>query len=220
MRWRELGLHVDVVDDLRREDRAPAEDGSALGLLLSDVVAGVVVAITRRHGTGRLPFRGFELVVVVELLPHTNFWNSGGAPDIDPELALDELGVGVSPLARDAVDPERAHLAGDVDLPVVHRVAETVTDVAADDLAPALHHEAGHRACVAENDHGAALLVDPVPRPTWPLTTTSPPRMAAAVSEPALFSITTTPDIMFSHEDQPTRPAMRISGPSMSPQPK
>jgi len=30
----------------------------------------------------------------------------------------------------------------------------------------------------------------------------------------------TTPDIMFSHADQPTRPVMRISGPSIRPQPK
>ncbi len=37
----------------------------------------------------------------------------------------------------------------------------------------------------------------PVLAPTLPLTTTSPPRIAAAVSEPAFFSITTTPDIMF-----------------------
>ena len=46
------------------------------------------------------------------------------------------------------------------------------------------------------------------------------PRIAAAVSEPALPSMTTTPDIMFSHDDQPTRPLTWISGPSMSPQPK
>ena len=44
--------------------------------------------------------------------------------------------------------------------------------------------------------------------------------MAAPVSEPALPSMTTTPDIMFSQADQPTRPVMWISGPSMRPQPK
>ncbi len=44
--------------------------------------------------------------------------------------------------------------------------------------------------------------------------------MAAPVSEPALDSITTTPDIMFSHADQPTRPAMWTSGPSIIPSAK
>ena len=42
--------------------------------------------------------------------------------------------------------------------------------------------------------------------------------MAAPVSEPALRSMVTTPDIMFSATDQPTRPLMVTSGPSMSPQ--
>ena len=60
----------------------------------------------------------------------------------------------------------------------------------------------------------------PVRAPTLPLTTRSPPRMAAPVSEPALPSTTTTPDIMFSQADQPTRPVMWISGPSIRPQPK
>ena len=46
----------------------------------------------------------------------------------------------------------------------------------------------------------------PVRAPTLPLTMRSPPRIAAPVSEPAFFSITTTPDIMFSH-DGPTDPA-------------
>ncbi len=41
--------------------------------------------------------------------------------------------------------------------------------------------------------------------------------MAAPVSEPALRSMVTTPDIMFSATDQPTRPLMVTSGPSMSP---
>ena len=58
----------------------------------------------------------------------------------------------------------------------------------------------------------------PVRAPTRPLTTRSPPRIAAPVSEPAFPSTTTTPDIMFSQADQPTRPVMWISGPSMSPQ--
>ncbi len=60
----------------------------------------------------------------------------------------------------------------------------------------------------------------PVRAPTAPLTIRSPPRIAAPVSEPAFFSITTTPDIMFSHTDQPTRPVTVISGPSIRPRPK
>ena len=60
----------------------------------------------------------------------------------------------------------------------------------------------------------------PVRAPTWPLTTRSPPRSAAPASEPALLSITTTPDIMFSATDQPTRPLIWNSGPSPSPAPK
>ena len=86
------------------------------------------------------------------------------AEPVDPELALDQLRVRVRPLARDAVDPERLHLPGDVDRPVVHRVAETGADVAADDDPAALHHEPGHRAGRAADDDRAALLVDPAPR--------------------------------------------------------
>jgi hypothetical protein len=128
--------------------------------------------------------------------------------------------VGVGPLAGDAVDAERLDLAADVD----HRRRTSSRrgrpDVAEQDLAAALHHEARHRAGVAEHDHGAALLVDPVRAPTRPRTSTSPPRIAAAVSEPALPSTTTTPLIMFSHADQPTRPRTCTSGPSIRPRPK
>ena len=56
----------------------------------------------------------------------------------------------------------------------------------------------------------------PVRAPTWPLTTTSPPLSAAASSDPALLSIVTTPDIMFSHTDQPTLPVTTISGPPLA----
>ena len=56
--------------------------------------------------------------------------------------------------------PSDLTLPADVDRAVVHRVAEAGADVAADDLAAALHHEAGHRAGVAEHDDRAALLVD------------------------------------------------------------
>ena len=67
------------------------------------------------------------------------------------------------------------------------------------------------------DDDRAALLVDARAGADLALDDESPPRIAAPVSEPALPSITTTPDIMFSHADQPTRPLMWTSGPSMMP---
>ena len=60
----------------------------------------------------------------------------------------------------------------------------------------------------------------PVRAPTLPLMMRSPPRMAAPVSEPAFFSITTTPDIMFSQRTSRPGPVTVISGPSLSPSPK
>src|SRR5579871_1734116 len=110
----------------------------------------------------QLALGGLERVIVVELLAADEFLELRRRAElVDAELALDQLRVGVRPLARDAVDAERAHLAGDVDRPVVHRVAEPGSDVAADDLAAALHHEAGHRPGGAEDEDRAALLVDP-----------------------------------------------------------
>src|SRR6185295_7296757 len=82
------------------------------------------------------------------------------AEAVDPELALDQLGVGVGPVALDAVDPERLHLAGHVERAVVHGVAEAGAHVAADDLATALHHEAGHRAGTPHDEDRAALLIN------------------------------------------------------------
>src|ERR1700753_3193623 len=103
-----------------------------------------------------------ERVVVVELLAADELlqrrWR---AQPVDAELALDELGVGVVPLALDAVDAERLARAADVEGPVIHRVAQARARVAADDLAAALHHEPGHRTGAAERDDRAALLVDP-----------------------------------------------------------
>src|SRR5919106_3975087 len=121
-----------------------------------------VPSIVRLPLEHELALGRLEVVVVVEHLAADELLELGRrAETVDPELALDELRVGLVPLARDAVDPERADLPGDVDLPVVHRVAEAVTDVAADDLAAALHHETRHRAGVPEDDDRAALLVDP-----------------------------------------------------------
>src|SRR5919201_624900 len=102
------------------------------------------------------------MVVVVELLAaHELLKFRRRAEPVDPELALDELGVRVRPLPRHAVDAERLHLPADVDRPVVHRVAEPRPDVAEDHLATALHHEPGHRPRVPHHDHRPALLVDP-----------------------------------------------------------
>src|SRR4051794_23512112 len=107
------------------------------------------------------PLGGLEVVVVVELLAaHELLERRRAAQAVDAELALDQLRVGVVPLALDAVDAERAHLAPDVERAVVHRVAQAVPDVAADDLAAALHNEGGHRAGVAEHEDRPALLVD------------------------------------------------------------
>src|ERR1700744_72740 len=102
-----------------------------------------------------------ERIVVVELLAtHELLQRGWRAQSVDAELALDELGVGIVPLALDAVDAQRLDLAADVDGPVIHRVAQARARVAADDLAAALHHEPGHRAGAAERDDRAALLVD------------------------------------------------------------
>src|SRR3954468_11854166 len=102
-----------------------------------------------------------EGVVVVELLAADELLQLRRvAEPADAELALDELGVRVGPLARHAIDAERLDLAADVDGPVVHRVAEAGADVAEDDLAAALHPEAGHRPGAPADDDRPALLID------------------------------------------------------------
>src|SRR5436305_15245086 len=99
--------------------------------------------MSRRPLQDQLPFRGFEAVVVVELLAAHELLQLGrGAEAVQAELALDELGVRLRPLAWDAVDAERLHLAADVDHAVVHRVAEPGAAVAAADLPAARHPEA------------------------------------------------------------------------------
>src|ERR1700712_943738 len=127
-----------------------------LALLL--VVSSAISIPTSQHelALGRL-----EAVVVVELLAaHELVEARRGAEAVDAELALDVLRVGVVPLARHAVDAERLDLAADVDDPVVHGVAETRARVAADDLAAALHHEAGVGADRSHREDQPALLVD------------------------------------------------------------
>src|SRR4051794_37460569 len=127
-----------------------------LALLL--VVSSAISIQSSQHelALGRL-----EAVVVVELLAaHELVEARRCAQAVDAELALDVLRVGVVPLARDAVDAERLDLAGDVDDPVVHRVAQARASVAADDLAAALHHEAGVGADRSHRQDQPALLVD------------------------------------------------------------
>src|SRR3954447_5007835 len=115
-----------------------------------------------RTSEHQLSLGGLEVVVVVELLAAHELLQLRRRPEtVDAEFALDELGVGVRPFAGHAVDAERPDLPSDVDRPVVHRVAEAVADVAAEDHAAALHHEARHRPGVAADDDRAALLVDP-----------------------------------------------------------
>src|SRR5712692_5385997 len=113
-----------------------------------------------------LAFARLEGVVVVEHLAADELMELGRrAQSVDAELSLDELGVGVGPLAWHAVEAQRLDLAADVDRAVVHRVAEVRADVAADDLAAPLQHEPGVHTGVAADDDRAALLVDPGARP-------------------------------------------------------
>ena len=112
----ELGLDVDVVDDLGREDAAPPEDV---------LRARAILGHERPPRRGRrqpsasdhqLLLGRLERVVVVEDLAADELLElRRRAEPVDVELAVDELRVGVRPLAGDAVDPERLDLAGDVD---------------------------------------------------------------------------------------------------------
>src|SRR5439155_23103347 len=79
---------------------------------------------------------------------------------VDAQLPGQELVVGRGQPGLDAVHAERGDHAADVDRAVVHRVAQAAAHVAADDLAAALEHEAGHHAGVPAHDDRAALLVD------------------------------------------------------------
>src|SRR5204863_2480829 len=102
-----------------------------LALLLVVSSAMAIASSQNELALGRL-----EVVVVVELLAaHELVEARWRAEAVDAELALDVLAVGVRPLAGDAVDAERFHLAADVDDPVVHGVAQAGARVAADDLA-------------------------------------------------------------------------------------
>src|SRR5262245_29664004 len=118
---------------------------------------------------GRLLGRLQVVVVVEDLAAHELLELGRRAEPVDPELALDQLGVGVGPLPWHAVDAERLDGARHVDLAVVHRIAQARPHVAQDDLAAPLHHEGGHRARVPAHDDRAALLVDPRPGSDRPL---------------------------------------------------
>ena len=69
-------------------------------------------------------------------------------------------------------------------------------------------------------DDGAALLVDADARADIALADQVAAADRGAEGEPAFFSMTTVPASMFSAQDQPTRPLMRMLGPSIRPQPK
>src|ERR1700742_4529249 len=119
------------------------------------------VAMEHSFLENELALGWLERVVVVELLAADELLQRRRrAQPVDPELALDELGVGVVPLALHAIDAEGLDLPADVDGAVIHGVAQAGAGVAADDLAAALHHEACHRARTTQGDDGAALLVD------------------------------------------------------------
>src|SRR3954453_9923022 len=103
-----------------------------------------------------------EVVVVVELLAAHELLQLGRrAEPVDAELALDELRVGVRPLAGHAVDAERLHAPADVDRPLVHGISEAGAHIPVQDLPAALHHEPGKHAGGPVHDDGAALQVDP-----------------------------------------------------------
>src|SRR6266566_324090 len=87
----------------------------------------------------------------------------GWLDPVDAQLPGEELVVVGGHLRLDAVHAQRRDLAADVDRAVVHRVAQAAAHVAADDLAAALEHEAGHHAGVPAHDDRAALLVDAGP---------------------------------------------------------
>src|SRR3954452_15570937 len=92
---------------------------------VSSAIGGVLPFSEHELALGRL-----EGVVVVELLAADELRKLRRvAEPVDAELALDELGVRVGPLARHAVDAERLDLPADVDRPVVHRVPEAGADV-------------------------------------------------------------------------------------------
>src|SRR5580693_10691768 len=117
----------------------------------------------------QLPFARLQAVVVPQLAAaHELAERAGPVELVDPELPVDQLLVGRGELRLDAVHAQRRDLAADIDGPVVHRVAQAVAHVTADDLAAALQHEPGHRAGLAANDDRAALLVDPGARPDVP----------------------------------------------------
>ena len=92
----ELGLDVDVVDDLGREDPAAPEH-----VFPTWCVGHVSPSLKNELALG-----GLERVVVVEHLAAHELLELGRrAEPVDPKLALDQLGVGVRPLAGYAVDP-------------------------------------------------------------------------------------------------------------------
>ena len=79
--------------------------------------------------------------------------------------------------------------------------------------------KAGLRIRVARNLIVSASAMAGIPAGGVAVGSGGAPVMAPA-NDPALDSITTTPDIMFSATDQPTRPLICTSGPSPRPTPK
>src|SRR5690349_3581702 len=149
-----LRFDVDVVDDLRREDPAVPEDVAAVRF--GFVCQSPVYLLEHELAFSRLE----QVVVVKHLAAHKLLELRRRAEPIDRELAPDQLRVRVRPLARHTVNSQGTDLARDIDDAVIHGVAEAGSDVAADDLATALHHEARHRAGVAEHNDRASLLID------------------------------------------------------------
>ncbi len=166
----ELRLHMDVVDDLRREDLALAEDEA---LRLSRRLRAVALAV--------LAF----LLIVAQPPRLTAPVSSRSVRDCrSSTIACRRRSCGNAPtppfgsrsymrsfrssharsrsviVAPHRIDAEARRLAADIDRAVIHGIAEILAGIAADHHAPALHHEAGEGAGIAADDDGAALHVD------------------------------------------------------------
>src|SRR6185295_7106366 len=109
-------------------------------------------------------FGRLEIVVVPQLLGGDDLAEGIDAAlrrdVVEAELSLEPCFVEISHGAPHRIDAEARGLAGDIDRPVIHGVAEILAGIAADHHAAALHHEAGEGAGVSAHDDRAALHVD------------------------------------------------------------
>ena len=170
----ELGLDVDVVDDLGREDAALPEElrvalggsflaaGAALASLLSFCRHGSVFLAHYRAPASSRPARDCRSSTAA---CRRRSWSCcstplGASSPYSFSLRSSHCTSRSVISPGTASTPRLGDLAADVDRAVVHRIAEVLAGVAEDDHAAALHHEAGERAGAAADDDRAALHVD------------------------------------------------------------